>query len=95
MIDNLISLTENKACELIKCPECGSIQRAIVKRKIPFNIYIHVCICGFVIMESEWIPVNKNFLENFKTSNPLSRTWKNKTIIKRGNWGSSQRTLKW
>ena len=24
MIDNLISLTENEVCELIKCPECGA-----------------------------------------------------------------------
>lgn len=39
----------------IKCPECGTIQDAIVEHTFPFSTYVHHCEnCGYVIMESEW-----------------------------------------
>ena len=48
-------MTEEITKVRIKCPECGTIQDAIVEHTIPFDTYIHFCEkCGFVIMESEW-----------------------------------------
>lgn len=39
----------------IKCPECGSVQKAKVKQTKPFKSYVHICsTCEYVIMESEW-----------------------------------------
>ena len=39
----------------IKCPECGTMQDAIVEHTLPFSTYVHFCEkCGYVIMESEW-----------------------------------------
>jgi len=50
----------NKHAVNIKCPECETIQDAIVEHTIPFHTYIHDCIkCGFLIMESEWDEVIK------------------------------------
>jgi phage FluMu protein Com len=45
----------NYHIELIKCPECNTIQEAKVEHSIPWNTYIHHCKwCEYVIMESEW-----------------------------------------
>lgn len=44
-----------KHLEVIKCPECGTIQQAEVEHTIPWYTYIHHCIkCGFIITESDW-----------------------------------------
>jgi C4-type Zn-finger protein len=48
--------------ETIRCPECGQEQKAKVLHTIPFTTYIHECIkCNYVIMESEWDEINKEF----------------------------------
>jgi hypothetical protein len=40
---------------MIECPECETIQAAIVEHTIPFGTYIHRCKkCNYTIMESEW-----------------------------------------
>ena len=40
---------------IIKCPECKTIQAAIVEDSIPFGTFIHECEkCNYVIMESDW-----------------------------------------
>jgi len=40
--------------ETIKCPECGTVQKAEVEFTL-FGIYIHRCTnCGFIILESDW-----------------------------------------
>jgi Zn ribbon nucleic-acid-binding protein len=47
--------------EIIRCPNCGSIETAIVTETPLWNIYVHDCIkCGFTIMESEWERVEQN-----------------------------------
>jgi C4-type Zn-finger protein len=46
--------------DIIKCPNCGEIQLAIVEHTIPFYSYIHKCTkCRYIIMESEWEIVKK------------------------------------
>lgn len=41
--------------EKIKCPECKTIQIAIVIHTFPLYTYIHNCTkCKYLIMESEW-----------------------------------------
>jgi len=41
--------------EKIICPQCESIQNAIVEMTKPFPIFIHECTnCKYIIMESEW-----------------------------------------
>ena len=41
--------------EKIKCPDCGTIQDAIVEHTIPFHTYLHNCEkCNLTIMESDW-----------------------------------------
>lgn len=41
--------------EIIQCPECKSIQTAIVEHKWPWYSYVHECDnCKYIIMESEW-----------------------------------------
>lgn len=48
--------------EKIKCPECSSIEDAIVihaKTDFDWSTYIHDCSkCGYTIMESEWEEIN-------------------------------------
>lgn len=51
--------------EVIRCPECDSIQSAEVhvptdeNDLMPFAAYVHHCeACGYVILESEWEVVN-------------------------------------
>lgn len=40
---------------MIRCPECATIQAAIIHPGIPFATYIHDCVsCKYTIMESEW-----------------------------------------
>lgn len=47
-------MTESHA-EKIICPECKSIQDAIVEHTPLWNMYVHECTeCGYIIMESEW-----------------------------------------
>lgn len=41
----------------IRCPECGTIQKAEVVQHdgAPWSDYVHECTeCGYVITESEW-----------------------------------------
>lgn len=41
--------------EIIRCPDCGICQKAIVEHTFPWWDRTHCCIeCGFWIMESEW-----------------------------------------
>lgn len=40
--------------EIIKCPNCGSVEAAEVEHKEPFHSYTHTCRCGYVITESDW-----------------------------------------
>lgn len=41
--------------EIIKCPNCGKIQRATVCHTFPWYSYVHDCEkCSYIIMESEW-----------------------------------------
>ena len=40
--------------ERIRCPQCGSEQRAVVLHTEPFWSYVHPCDCGYWIGESEW-----------------------------------------
>jgi phage FluMu protein Com len=41
--------------ELIKCPECNTVQQAMVEHTAPFATFIHHCSkCNHIIMESEW-----------------------------------------
>jgi hypothetical protein len=50
--------------ERIVCPNCDSIEDAIVEAHqgiaethLPFEVYVHHCInCGYIILESEWEP---------------------------------------
>ena len=45
---------------IIKCPECESVQDAIIEHTIPFYTYIHQCErCNYIIMESEFNQINK------------------------------------
>jgi hypothetical protein len=40
---------------MIECPECETIQAAIIEHTVPFGTYIHHCEnCKYIIMESEW-----------------------------------------
>ena len=44
----------------IKCPRCGNVQNARVKKTLPFYTYMHICKkCGYVITESEWDEVKQ------------------------------------
>ena len=41
--------------EIIKCPQCGLIQPAIVEHTFPWFSYVHHCVrCKYIITESEW-----------------------------------------
>lgn len=41
--------------QIIRCPECQTIQAAIVEQMFPWWAYVHKCVkCEYVIMESEW-----------------------------------------
>lgn len=42
--------------ETIRCPKCGEIEKATVEHQPsdPWPIYVHKCICGYIITESEW-----------------------------------------
>jgi hypothetical protein len=53
--------TENEFTPvIIKCPNCDTVQAAIVEISpmfplAPWNVYIHDCVhCHYKIMESEW-----------------------------------------
>lgn len=47
--------------ETIKCPECGFIQSAFVEHTFTWSSYVHHCEkCNYIIMESEWIKIEKN-----------------------------------
>ncbi len=50
----------NKIPVKIQCPECNTIQDAVVEMTAPFPTYIHHCEkCAYVIMESEFNIVDK------------------------------------
>lgn len=40
--------------EQILCPHCHRVQTAIVAHTVPFWSYVHICACGYTILESEW-----------------------------------------
>ena len=40
--------------ERIRCPGCGCVQDATVDHTLPYWSYMHVCECGYTIIESEW-----------------------------------------
>ena len=45
----------------IICPECNSIQDAVIEDAWPFPIYVHKCTgCEYIIMESEWNECDKS-----------------------------------
>jgi phage FluMu protein Com len=45
----------NTHVEIIKCPECDTIQQAEVEHTTAWNIYIHHCKnCNYTITESDW-----------------------------------------
>jgi ribosomal protein S27E len=51
--------------EEIRCPECGLVQFATVDHTFPWWTYIHDCLgCGYTIMESDWIVLEKTFNKN-------------------------------
>lgn len=44
----------------IRCPQCGHIQKARVRKTLPFYTYVCICKkCGYVITESEWDEVKQ------------------------------------
>lgn len=44
-----------KHSDIIRCPRCGYVQKAKIKKTFPFYIYIHYCEkCNYVITESDW-----------------------------------------
>jgi len=52
--------------DIIKCPECGCVQDAVIELEdwMPYPAYVHTCIkCGYVIMESEWDSQKKTTLQ--------------------------------
>ncbi len=50
--------------QLIKCPDCGTIQMATVEHGQIFDTYLHNCDkCNFTIMESDWEVVNQTAVE--------------------------------
>lgn len=56
--------------EMICCPDCNTIQAAIVEIAIPFGSYVHECVnCKYIIMESEW-----NEVKPFKNETPNLET---------------------
>jgi uncharacterized Zn finger protein len=47
--------------DLIKCPQCGALEAAIVKHApgAPWPDFTHICNqCGYCTLESEWETVN-------------------------------------
>lgn len=58
--NNMESKVESKiiGTETIECPECGSHENAQIEGDVFFASYLHECKnCGYLIMESEWQPV--------------------------------------
>lgn len=54
---------------MIKCPECETVQGAIVEMALPWGTFIHTCVgCKYLIMQSEWEEV-KPFIQSLKTMN--------------------------
>lgn len=59
---------------VIKCPECQTIQGAVIEKTIPFGTYIHDCVkCGYKIMESEWDTVEPFLLTDGQPAQGYSR----------------------
>lgn len=55
--------------EIIKCPECQTIQVGQILPWEPFDVYLHDCVkCDHLIMESEWDVANTLHLN-------LKRKW--------------------
>lgn len=47
--------TKESHFENIKCPDCGTVQEAIVLHTNPWWTYEHECTeCRYIIMESDW-----------------------------------------
>ena len=50
----VINMKTEKHAE-IKCPQCGHVQKAKIRKTFPFYTYIHYCEkCNYVITESDW-----------------------------------------
>lgn len=48
--------------DVIKCPECDTIQDAEIELGFIWATYIHTCKnCKYIIMESEWDSQNQNY----------------------------------
>jgi uncharacterized Zn finger protein len=63
--------------EKIRCPECKTEQEAKVLHTFPFYSYVHECTeCGYIIMESEWIVIDKTYI-SVKT-NAAMKFWEKK-----------------
>lgn len=63
--------------EKIKCPECSSIQKAIVQHTFPWMSYVHECKnCNYIIMESEWEKVEETKPELKEGKSLLKRLFK-------------------
>ncbi|WP_165795989.1 hypothetical protein [Siphonobacter curvatus] len=44
--------------DVIRCPDCGHVQHAVIRDSYPFPTYLHDCeMCDYTIQESEWISV--------------------------------------
>lgn len=57
--------------EIIICPECETVEVAVVKHTYPWWTYIHDCTkCGYTIMESEWNSLGKLINEDCNTVLP-------------------------
>lgn len=64
----------NSHQEAIICPNCQSIEQATVEHTHPWDTYIHHCShCQYIIMESEWEPVQEQTTKictTFKVTHP-------------------------
>lgn len=40
--------------EKILCPSCKTVQEAEVLHTLPWWSFVHFCVCGYTITESEW-----------------------------------------
>lgn len=51
----------------IVCPNCAKTQSAEVEPMGPFSSYFHICVCGYMIMESEWNKAEPQIWEGKRT----------------------------
>jgi hypothetical protein len=73
--------------QTIKCPECGTIQPALVHVTMPFNSCVHHCkSCEHIITESDWEEVededNMNIEHAYRLLNFHLKSCKDSTLEK-------------